>query len=161
MRMRLLIIILLSIVSCQLSADLVHADTLSSAKLIEKAKEFDGRTVVYEGEAMTAVQKRGEYAWINVNDGNNAIGIWCRTRDLATIKFLGGYKRKGDTLLAEGVFNRACHVHGGEMDMHAESVQITKKGYIIKEYVDTNRVVLAASFFLSTLVIVAIFRRRI
>ena len=39
---------------------------------------------------------RGEYAWINVNDEKNAIGIWIKKELIKDILYTGSYKAKGD-----------------------------------------------------------------
>ena len=53
-----------------------YSQPLSSTELINNAKSYDGKTVVYEGEVIGDIMVRGAFAWINVNDGKNAIGIW-------------------------------------------------------------------------------------
>lgn len=133
----------------------------SSKSLIENAKFYDGKTVTYRGEAVTAVMKRGEYAWVNVNDGDNAIGIWCKAASLGPVRFLGGYKVRGDTLVVTGVFNRACQEHGGDLDIHADEVTVAKTGHLIPEEVNRRKVRLAFILFFFTIVIVVIFRKRI
>lgn len=138
-----------------------HAETISSNELIEKARSFDGKIVTYKGEAVTAILNRGEHSWINLNDGNNAVGIWCRSSDLNPVKSLGGYKERGDMLEIRGIFHRACPEHGGELDIHADSVKIIELGYKIKEKFDADRLKASAIIFLMAVIIIAIFRKRL
>lgn len=138
-----------------------HADTVSSKEFIECAKAFDGQTVTYSGEVVTAIMNRGEYSWINLNDDYNAIGVWCRRQDLAQVKCVGNYENKGDILEVKGVFHRACAEHGGELDIHAEGLTVIKAGYCRKAPVDMTRIKLTAIFLFLTLSMIIIFRKRL
>ena len=157
----LILIFLLHITHCTLYIIHSHAEPLSSAELIEKAKEFDGKNVSYKGEAVTAVLNRGEFSWVNLNDGANAIGVWCRTSDLESIKFIGDYKHKGDILEVGGTLNRACNVHGGEMDIHASTIKVIENGHFRAESLNKNKIVLSIALFSLALSTIIIFRKRI
>lgn len=141
----------------------IEADTLevSSRRLIEHAKFYDGKIVTYRGEAVTAVMMRGEYAWVNVNDGDNAIGVWCKASSMEQVKFLGNYKTRGDIVEIVGVFNRACQEHGGDLDIHADTVTVKRSGRAIPEVIDINKIQLIVVLFLATIAIAAVFRKRI
>ena len=52
------------------------AQSLSSQELINHAKQYDGQMVVYSGEAVGDLMRRGEFCWLNLNDGQNAVGVW-------------------------------------------------------------------------------------
>lgn len=146
------------------SALTAHAEdsrAVTSTELISGANTIDGQTVAYKGEIIAAIMKRGDHSWINLNDGNNAIGIWCRTSDLAGVKNLGNYKNEGDLLEVSGVFHRACPEHGGELDIHAEKVTIEFEGFKIEERLSRERVRLTIVFFILTIVAVIAFRKRI
>jgi hypothetical protein len=84
--------------------------------------------------------KRGEYTWVNISDGSNAIGIWLKSSDVQKISFYGNNKSKGDTVKISGEFHRACAEHGGDMDIHSLSIEITEKGYSINEIVNMSKV---------------------
>lgn len=126
------ILLLLTAVSCQLSAVCFAQPAVSSVELIEKAKELDGQEVVYEGEVIGEVMTRGEYSWVNLNDGLNAVGVWMGNNSLSLIYFAGDYKSRGDWLQVRGVFNRACRLHGGDLDIHAEEVVKLRSGRLVK-----------------------------
>lgn len=138
-----------------------YAESVSSKNIIENARVLDGKRIEYRGEVVTSVLKRGEYAWINLNDGDNAIGIWCKKSDIDFVRFAGDYKHKGDILEVTGVFNRACSEHGGEMDIHADSVSLILKGHFIKEKVSTEKMKLALELFLIIILIIVIYRKRL
>ncbi len=104
------------------------AQVISSTELINNARDYDGKDVLYRGEVIGEVMARGEYAWINLNDGENAVGIWVKRNLAKNISFVGGYGAKGDTLEVKGGFSRACAVHGGDLDIHAASLHRVKGG---------------------------------
>jgi hypothetical protein len=159
-KFRILLSIILLLNLCAFLAASCYAETLSSNYLIKNAKSLDGKDIAYRGEAVTAIMKRGDHSWINVNDGENAIGIWCKTSDLAAVRFVGGYKNIGDTLEIKGEFHRACPSHGGELDIHASSVKVVKSGYEVKESVDKKTLRTSMGMVLLTLLVVVIFRKR-
>ncbi len=138
-----------------------HAVVWSSNELIEKAKELNGRKLNYRGELVTAILGRGEYSWINLNDGFNAIGVWCKSSLLGSVKFAGDYKNRGDIIEANGIFNRACSIHNGELDIHADAIKIVKKGYPIKRRMNMKRTSSAAALFMVTILTVIVFRKRL
>ncbi len=146
---------------CSIPYTLSYAETLSSKELIANAKSLNGRTVTYKGEAVTAILKRGEHSWINLNDGDNAIGVWCKSEFTDSVKFIGNYKNKGDILEVEGTFNRDCSLHGGELDIHANTVHIVKRGYPTKEITDEARLNASMVIFLTVLLLALIFKRRL
>jgi len=154
----LAVIIFLFPVSCFLFP--VYAAPTSSKELIDDAKTFDGRIVTYKGEAVTAILKRGEYSWINLNDGENAIGIWCKSSLLDQVKYLGDYKHKGDIVEVEGVFHRACPQHKGELDIHAEKIRILRQGFAIKEDIDKRKMHAATALLVITLFAIMFLKRK-
>ncbi len=152
----LLVILFLSVLTAN-----CYAVVWSSNELIEKAKELNGRKLNYRGELVTAILDRGENSWINLNDGYNAIGVWCKTSLLSGVKYTGDYKKRGDTIEVNGVFNRACSIHNGELDIHADTVKIVKKGYLFVRVIDPKVVNSAIILFALTILAVAIFRKRL
>ena len=107
------------------------AQPISSTELINNAKQYDGKTVTYEGEVIGDIMRRGDYAWINVNDGENAIGIWLKSALTKDIVYTGSYKSKGDRIEVTGIFHRACPEHGGDLDMHAQAINKISSGRLV------------------------------
>lgn len=139
----------------------VHAESFTSKQLIDGANYFNDGKVRYKGEAVTAIMNRGSHSWVNLNDGANAIGIWCETKSLKDVRYIGDYKNKGDVLEVEGVFHRACPMHGGELDIHADSVKIVSVGHVTAERFPVKRIRVAAAFFILTLLAIIILIKRI
>jgi hypothetical protein len=118
---------------------LCFAQPVSSTELINNAKLYDGKTVVYEGEVIGDVMVRQDYAWVNLNDGLNAIGIWVPKSLIKDILYEGSYKSKGDWIEVTGVFNRACALHGGDLDIHAQALRKTSSGRTLIERLNLGK----------------------
>lgn len=112
--------------------------------IINEAKTFNGKSVTVEGEAIGEVLERGEYAWVNIRDGTNAIGIWMKAEDASKILCFGDYKHIGDTLRITGTFSNNCTEHGGDVDIHCVSMSIVKTGYAVKNAVSQIKAISAA-----------------
>ncbi|MDD5680973.1 MAG: DNA-binding protein, partial [Candidatus Omnitrophica bacterium] len=80
-----------------------HAQTISSTELIKDAKQHDGKNVTFQGEVVGDIMIRGEHAWLSVNDGPNAIGIWIDKELIDDIQYVGSYGKKGDIVEVAGV----------------------------------------------------------
>ncbi len=111
----------------------VFAQGISSVELVNNASVYDGKIITYEGEVIGDVMQRGEYAWANLSDGKGAIGIWLDKALADSITYTGSYKSKGDLLEVTGTFRRACSQHGGDLDIHAESLRKISGGRQLKE----------------------------
>jgi hypothetical protein len=108
--------------------------------LIENGKALDGKEIMLTGEAIGEPMKRGEYTWVNISDGSAAMGIWVKSSDAQKINFYGNSKSKGDMVKVIGEFHRACAEHGGDMDIHSKSIEITEKGHSLNERVNKSKV---------------------
>jgi hypothetical protein len=115
------------------------SQSLSSSELIKNAEEYDGKSIVYSGEVIGDVMLRGEFAWVNINDGENALGVWMSAALAKEIKFTGNYKFRGDHLEIVGVFHRACLEHGGDLDIHARVLRKVANGRRVKEKLNFDK----------------------
>lgn len=118
---------------------LLFAQPISSNELINNAKLYDGKVVAYEGEVIGDIMVRGNYAWVNVNDGQNAIGIWMDKHASSDIFYAGSHKSQGDWIEVAGIFHRSCPEHGGDLDIHAQTVRKVRPGEQITERLDINK----------------------
>ncbi len=141
---------------------LLSAQSISSNELITHAKVYDGKLVTYSGEAIGDVMFRGEFAWVNINDGNNAIGAWVSAALAKEINFMGAYKSRGDTLEITGIFHRACLEHGGDLDIHAQTLRKLAGGKAVNQEIDFLKVkiilILLGALFL--IWILTLFKRK-
>jgi hypothetical protein len=133
----ILFLFLLTTYNLQLTT--AFAQPISSTELINSAKQYDGKTVAYEGEVIGDIMVRGEYAWLNVNDGQNAIGIWMDKDLTKDILYTGSHKFKGDWIEVTGVFHRACLEHGGDLDIHAQAIRKVRQGRQIIERLNISK----------------------
>ncbi|MCM8827251.1 MAG: DNA-binding protein [Candidatus Omnitrophica bacterium] len=128
-------------------------EKIDSTKLIGNAKEYDGKIIIYEGEVIGDIMLRGKYAWINVNDGKGTIGVWV-DRDLAKeVSFTGNYRYNGDWIEIKGIFNRACLQHGGDLDIHAKTIRIIRKGSLREDKIPAFKINLGVSLIIAYLLL--------
>jgi hypothetical protein len=131
-----------------------------SAELIGKSKEFDGRSVEFVGEAIGEPMRRGDHVWLNLLDSGGAIGIWANRADLPAIRYFGSAAARGDTLRVRGIFHRSCPEHGGDLDIHAATLEVVSPGELKRETLHAGRMALAAGLLLSAAVAFFLWRAR-
>ncbi len=117
----------------------LNADVVTGSQLINKAKDYDAGTVVFQGEVVGDIMRRGSYSWLNVYDGNVAVGVWAENSLLSGLSLSGSYKQRGDRIEIEGVFNRICKEHGGDMDIHARKIRKIEAGAPTPEKIDSRK----------------------
>ena len=141
---------------------LASATDVSSTDMIEKAKQLDGKEIVFTGEVIGDIMDRGDYTWINVSDGSNAIGIWAENQLMSGITMAGRYKVHGDEVRITGVFHRACPDHGGDLDIHAAKIDLMEKGYAVAVNTEPWKLPAAAVLAVAAVILFAymILRRR-
>ncbi|NTW95657.1 MAG: DNA-binding protein [Erysipelotrichaceae bacterium] len=141
-----------------LSITLTNSPVNTINYLIEHSLTRDQQTVIIEGEILGEVLERGDNAWINVNDGTNAIGVYLRLDQTTELKVFGDYFNIGDKIRVVGVFERSCIEHGGEMDIHATSIQIIEPGRPIDHPVSSWKFVI--SIILMSIALFALYLKR-
>jgi hypothetical protein len=107
--------------------DTVQAVPIS--RLVDQSYAFDGRTVTIEGEVIGDIMKRGNHVWVTVLDGGIAVGVWVDNSSLRVKLTAGRYELEGDRVRATGVMYRACKEHGGDLDIHGESIELLAEGH--------------------------------
>ncbi|MEW6378406.1 MAG: hypothetical protein AB1611_02230 [bacterium] len=132
------------------------ARLLSSDTLINQSRRYDRQTVQFRGEVVGDIMHRGTHCWINVNDGPQALGIYCPERLVKSIRFIGDYKYNGDTIEVTGTFHKACPQHGGELDIHAEELKIIKTGDRRPHLVTQSKIRMAIALFACTLLVLGL-----
>lgn len=135
------LLLTVSLLFC-LNGNVLAADVIDLNRLVENAELMDGQTVTVSGEAIGEAMERGDHAWVNINDGTNAMGIWIPLDDIQSIKVFGDYKHLGDQLQVTGVFNRACDQHGGDVDVHSDSIAVVAAGYATVESVPALKIII-------------------
>ncbi|MRS11851.1 MAG: hypothetical protein EG823_02110 [Actinobacteria bacterium] len=119
----------------------------SSTELIESPKEFDGSEIAFAGEVIGEAMKRGDMAWLHINDDayyvknveegaqlggyNTGMAVWLPADLADRVTYFGDYKHEGDIVEVEGVYNAACGEHGGDTDIHATSLSVVETGHVV------------------------------
>ena len=140
------------------SAQTAETPSPGSTALVEDAKDWDGRQVSFAGEAIGEAMRRGDMAWIHLNDDayglgqeaaaglsgfNSGMAVWVDAQLASRIAFFGDYKRHGDVVEVEGIFRAACSQHGGDMDIHADSLRIIRSGNLVMRPIGRPRLLAA------------------
>jgi hypothetical protein len=136
---------------------------VKSASLVENANLWNGRMITFKGEAIGECMVRGKMAWIHLNDDaymeknieegaalggyNSGHAVWVSAEMARKIRFFGDFKHDGDIVKVAGVFNAACREHGGDMDIHASSMEILRVGYPVPHIVNKHRALVAVLLF--------------
>lgn len=131
----------------------VLSASISTTGLIENAKENDLKEVVIEGEIIGDVFYKGDFVWINVSDGDNAIGVWMPEKLAKDLSLPGDYNHDGDFVQITGNFNRACAEHMGETDIHSNNLIVLKKGETVLHPVDMKMLKIAAGISLFAIIL--------
>ena len=117
-------------------------DQLDINQLVEDSQLYDQKKVSISGEVIGKPLDRGEYVWLNINDGQNAIGILVPKKEMRAIQYYGSYHEQGDQIMVTGTFQKACKKHGGETDVHGTSIQLLHSGEKISHSVSMSKVMI-------------------
>mgnify|MGYP001036317191 FL=1 len=99
------------------------------AELSSMASGLDGSRVTLTGEVVSERLAGGDgHVWVNVLSGGVAIGVWMPDQLAADLEVFGSFSHTGDIVRVTGVLNEGCDAHGGDLDVHAESVELLVRG---------------------------------
>ncbi len=132
------------------------AQVSTSLDLLNDAKQYNGKTVDYKGEVIGDVMIRGDYAWLHVNDGVIAIGVWAPKAMIKDIRYAGDYHKKGDIVEVSGTFHRSCPEHGGDLDIHASEITKVTSGSPVVQPISRKKVCLGACSLILVLLLYAL-----
>jgi hypothetical protein len=146
-----------------ISGSCCYAQVSTSSDLLNDAKQYNGKTVDYKGEVIGDVMIRGDYAWLHVNDGVIAIGVWAPKAMIKDIRYAGDYHKKGDIVEVSGTFHRSCPEHGGDLDIHASEIKKVTPGSPVVQPISRKKAYLGAVSLMLVLLFYALkkfFRNR-
>lgn len=131
----------------------------SSAELVGSPAEYDGATIAFTGEAIGERMSRGGMAWLHLNDDayrdrnieegaplggyNSGMAVWVPGELTEAIATFGDHAHEGDVVRITGTFSAACAEHGGDMDIHASSLDVVVPGHRVDDPVSPGKVVWA------------------
>lgn len=101
----------------------------SGAELASAASGLDGMPITLEGEVISEVLAGGPgHVWVNVVSEGVAIGIWAPAELAEDLEVFGTWSHTGDRVRVTGAFHEACDDHGGDLDVHADSIVLLERG---------------------------------
>jgi len=130
-----------------------YGQILASLDLLNNAKKYDNKIVTYKGEVIGDIMPRGNYAWLHVNDGAVALGIWVPEAMVRDILYAGDYHKKGDIVEVTGVFHVDCPEHGGDLDIHASGIKIVSSGAAVIRPVSRKKIHIGAYSLIAVLLL--------
>lgn len=135
----------------------VYGQTTSIKNLFVQSNKFDGKIVEAEGEVIGEALKDKDKVWINISCAGSAIGVFLSDENLLKeIKYWGSYRQKGDIVKIRGRFYKNCPFHQ-KIDIHAQGVKVSKRGFPRKEFVSSFKIKLAIVFFIICLTLTSIY----
>jgi hypothetical protein len=152
----------LAVVTCMAAPTMALAqEPMTAADVVALSPDRDGEQVTLSGEAIGDVMRATTGGvWVNVLSGGTAVGVWTTAESAAAIQTLGDHKHTGDTVLVTGTFNFACDLHGGDLDVHADSFEVVERGGPRDLVVEWWKVGAAALIGLVALLLAILYRRR-
>jgi hypothetical protein len=142
---------------------------VTSASLVENASAWNGRLITFTGEAIGEAMVREKMAWIHLNDDaymwkniaegaqlggyNSGHAVWVSADLTKKIRFFGDFKHGGDVVKVVGIFNAACPQHGGDMDIHASTLEIVQAGHPVHHAPNITRAIIAGILLITALIL--------
>ena len=144
---------------------------VKASDLIECPQLYDGQKVVYEGEVVRAILRRGDRAWVQVNDdayaldlgplpehrtavgGNSGIPVSIPAQSADQLRHVGMHQQQGDVIRVSGTFHRADPVDGGGPTIQAATVAIQRPGHRFDLGVSRPRAAVAALLALAVVLL--------
>lgn len=135
---------------------------VTAAELIECPRVFHGRAVTYRGEAVRAVLRRDEWAWLHVNDdpyaldagpvsahrtamgGNSGVPVRVPLAAADDIEVTGDARHHGALVEVTGVWRVEGAGDGGAPAIRAGAVEVVEPGHAVVEPSDPLRARVAA-----------------
>lgn len=135
---------------------------VSSSQLYDCPQTFDGTTVRYRGEVVGAVLRRGDEAWVQLNDdvygdargplpthrdyrgGNAGVGVRIPGALADQIVLVGGPKHTGDVLEVTAVFHRVDATSGELAVLRALQGEVVTRGRAYDNPLLRDRLIVAA-----------------
>lgn len=154
-----------------------EAATVTSEDLIECPDLFDSRRVLYEGEAVGVVMRRGDVAWLHVNDDAYSATLGPLPRHRLTVGgnagmavvvpvsaadgiVTGSFNRHGTGLEISGTYYKNHPADAGSPAIHADRVEVVREVQPVDHPVSQPRLVTAYVLGALTLALAIVWRRR-
>lgn len=119
----------------------IFAQMPTISDLINNPSVYNGKFLVVQGQAVGSVMRRGEYAWVNMTDGNMTLGFWMPYSLAKEIKYTDSYNFKGDTLTVQGTFVNVSLKHDGDMEFDVAKIIQIVPGQRIHHEINFERLI--------------------
>ncbi len=151
----------------ELLSNLGNANTEDSDVVVETRSDvltrvnraLDGATVRIQGEAVgDKLTSSKEDVWINIlGSTGSCIGVEM-SKDLSQlIANMGDYNTSGTVVQITGEYHVACHEHQGELDIHAQNIEILDVGGQIAHSFDLSQLILSVILCIVALILFALY----
>ncbi len=121
---------------------------LTGTSILDQRAALDGTSVTFEGEAIgEALHADNGGVWLSVLSDGTALGVYLPADQAEVIETYGDYNHTGDTVRVSGEYHRACKQHGGDMDIHATSIEVVARGSVQEHPIDSRKAIIAAAGF--------------
>ncbi len=115
--------------------------------LLGATSRQDKKKVSFTGQAMGhAINADSDHKWINIKQGDAMIGVYMSNELADMVTQFGGYGKTGDTVSVKGVYHFSCEEHNGELDVHANGIEVIQKGAV--QEIEWSPVILIAGIAL-------------
>jgi hypothetical protein len=122
---------MLLLVTCAVPA-LAHgseATAVPISELVSMQSGLDGERVRFSGEVVSEQLRGGDgHVWLNVLSDGIAVGVWLPKAEADKVTAFGDWEQDGDVVEITGVLYEACDQHGGDLDIHGESLTVVSAG---------------------------------
>lgn len=143
-------------------SELVPGERISSDQIFACPQAFDGRRIVFAGEAIGELLRRDGGAWLQVNDDayalevgplgrhddlrgfNSGLSVWLPDGMHEQVQGVGGPSRRGDVLLLEGQLLRADPADGGGTTLRADRMVVLAPSVELDEPLHVLQLLVAA-----------------
>lgn len=99
------------------------------SELLSATMRLESKDVEFTGEAIGyPIYADEHHKWVNVKQGRSMIGVYLTNEQAEQIERYGSYEMTGDTITVRGVYHLACGAHADELEVHADSVEVTVAG---------------------------------
>ncbi len=114
------------------------------ADLLNVDEGMDNKIVTINGEVVgEATIADDTHQWVTVSQDGSAISVYMNEHDANQIQHFGRYGEIGDIIAVIGTFHVDCEEHVGDIDIHANSVEIITGGSATVHEIDTLKLYIA------------------
>ena len=125
--------------------------------LLSASYRLDQKNIRFTGKAVGQPIYADEgHVWVNIKAQRRCIGVYMSNELAKQISYFTNYNNVGDTIVLEGVFNRACIDHSNELEVHATNLRIEYAGSSVSHPIQKGLIISACVFFILGMILVIV-----